>query len=265
MAASPCVTRPASRTRCPSVVAASAGPITRSSPFWNCASSMSPWDAPDGVPAQRADDGLDGVRVQPLGDRVLVQRAGALDPGGQHLPGRVGVGGVLARGRAELLLVAGHELVVARVVRLGAVGEVGQDALGAVLADALGERRVGRRVGLVEHVGREAELLERPDELDPVLRDRAADDQIGVGLLDGVRDRVEVRGVRRVGGRVHRLEAERLEVLLEDLLELGGVRDPRPSRRRPSSGARPPVPPRSSSRTAPAASWSSPAARRRAS
>ena len=36
--------------------------------------------------------------------------------------------------------------------RLGAVGEVGQDALRVLLADPLGERRVGRRVGLVEHL-----------------------------------------------------------------------------------------------------------------
>src|SRR5918999_4632697 len=68
------------------------------------------------VPAQRPDDGLDLVVVQPVDELLLalalLGAADGLDGGSDHLTGRVRVGLVLCRRVAELLLVALDELLV---------------------------------------------------------------------------------------------------------------------------------------------------------
>src|SRR5215218_7549604 len=101
------------------------------------------------VPAQRAEDGVDLVGVQPVGDLVLVDLPAGLDAGLQHLRGGERVGGVLLRDLVVLLLVAPHEVLVERVGGLGAPADRVEHALGVGFPDALGVLvGVGRRRGL---------------------------------------------------------------------------------------------------------------------
>src|ERR687895_2641335 len=90
--------------------------------------------APRLVPAERPDDGLDLIRVQPVDELLLalalLGAAGGLDRGGDHLARRVRVRLVLRRRLAELLLVALDELLVAGERRLRRVTGGREDALG---------------------------------------------------------------------------------------------------------------------------------------
>ena len=82
---------------------------------------------------------------------------------------------------------------------------------------------LGRR-GLEQHLRRVVQLLQRADEAHAVLEDGALGDQVRLGRGDRAGDRLEVRGVGRVGGRVDRLDAERLELLLHRLDDRRGER-----------------------------------------
>src|SRR3954454_12748281 len=125
------------------------------------------------VPAQRSEDRVDLVVAQPVGHLLLARLVDLADGLGRrlhHLRRGVGVRGVLGDvARPEHLRVPGDELLVARRARLGRVADGVEDALGRVLADALevllAERR---RAGLEEHLGLEADLVERADEADAV-------------------------------------------------------------------------------------------------
>src|SRR3954454_16761540 len=105
-------------------------------------------------PAQRAEDRVDRVLAQPVGElELVVDRADAVDGRGHHLGGGVGVGGVLGHlGAAEHLLVLGDELLVARGLGVDRVAHLVGDALGDVLATELlvaggfGVARVADRV-----------------------------------------------------------------------------------------------------------------------
>src|SRR5262245_27757298 len=141
------------------------------------------------VPAQRAEDRVDRVRAQPVGELELVllgERLVGLHRRLQHARRRERVGRVLGHLlTAEHLLVLGDELGVARRLGLLAVAGRVEHAFGVLRTDALGillaERR---RVGLVEPLRREADLVERAQEAHAVLELRAGDHEVGVLRLD---------------------------------------------------------------------------------
>src|SRR5918996_5049562 len=119
--------------------------------------------APLIIPAERSQDGVDLVLAQPVGQldlTILLDRAARLHGGRENLRGGVGVRRVLRHLRpTEHLLILRHEFRVARRLRLLAVADGVEDALGGSLADCLAvlvaERR---RRGLVEPVRRVVRL-----------------------------------------------------------------------------------------------------------
>jgi hypothetical protein len=181
-----------------------------------------PLGPPGLVPAERAEDRLDLVVAQPVGELDLVgalDRADRLDRGLHHLRGGIGVGRVLGHlGAAVHLLVLGDELFVAGCGRVLRVADRVEDAFGGVLADALDELVAERGCArLEEHLRLEADLLQRAHEADAVGERRAVHHHVGVLRLDRVSDRVEVARVGRIGALLHGLDAGRLELRADAL------------------------------------------------
>ena len=123
------------------------------------------------------------VRVQPVGQLVLVDRADASrpPPGApaprRRRPPRPRPG---CRRRTRLAYSATNSSLLRRLRLLVPADRV-EDALGVRLADAVAVLAgVARRRGLEQHLRRVVQLLERADQADAVLEDGALGDQVGL-------------------------------------------------------------------------------------
>ena len=193
------------------VVAAEAGATICRVPCCHWESSR----LPSGSPALSHFSGptivLTVLPCSQLASALWLRLPTALTAACSDLAGGVGVGGVLGGRRAEHLRVRLHEALVARVGGGSAPGLRGEDAVGVGrAADRARVGLVGRRVGLEEDLRVVIELLQRPDELGAVVRDRSLDDHLRSRVGDGGGDGVEVRGARVVDLVVDGLDAERL-------------------------------------------------------
>src|SRR3954466_5888534 len=170
------------------------------------------------VPLQRAEDRVDAVRPDPVGElRLVLDAADRLHRGLHHLRRRERVRRVLGGlARAEHLVERLDELGVAGRLGLRVPAHGVERALGVVDADALrvlvGERR---RARLEEVLRLEADLVERADEVHAVGERRAVHQHVRIRRLDGVGDRVEVRVLVGVLRLVDGLDAGLLELLAD--------------------------------------------------
>src|SRR4051794_25304683 len=175
------------------------------------------------VPLERPEDRVHGVRADPVGQlRLVADAADGLDRGLHDLRRGERVRRVLGRlAAAEHRVERLDELGVARRRGLRVPADGVERALGVLDADALGvlvgERR---RARLEEVLRREADLVERAHEVHAVGERRAVHEDVRVGRLDRVGDRVEVRVLVGVLRAVDGLDAGRLE-LLADAVEDG--------------------------------------------